>query len=101
VRWSASGLANGTHTVINVLDLSSLGQLAMWAVVDGFMYVRPDMSCPDSILILTKTQLHGAGSTYTIFDPDFTTRDWRRITDYEWWRIVVMSAIAGVVGGVV
>jgi hypothetical protein len=80
VRWSASGLANGTHTVINALGLSSLGQVAMWAVVDGFMYVRPNVSCPDPILILTKTQLHGAGSTYTIF---FTTRDWRCITDHE------------------
>ena len=49
VRWSASGLANGTHTVINTLGRSAQGELAMWAVVDGFMYVRPNMSCPDPI----------------------------------------------------
>ena len=60
VRWSASGLANGTHTVVNTLGRSALGELAMWGNVDGFMYVRPNLSCP---LIPTKTQLHGAGST--------------------------------------
>lgn len=71
VRWSATGLANRMHTVMNTLGRSAQGELTMWAVVDGFMYVRPNMSCPDISLIPTKTQLHGARSTYTIFDPNF------------------------------
>ena len=63
VRWSTSGLANGTHTVVNTLGRSALGELAKWGIVDGFMYVRPNLSCPYHIFIPTKTQLHGAGST--------------------------------------
>jgi len=39
VRWSATGLANGRHTVTNSLGLSADGRLAAWGVVDGFMHV--------------------------------------------------------------
>jgi len=39
VRWSATGLANGRHTVTNSHGLSADGRLAAWSIVDGFMHV--------------------------------------------------------------
>ena len=39
VRWSASGLTSGTHTVVISLGVSAKGELANWGEVDAFMYV--------------------------------------------------------------
>jgi hypothetical protein len=39
VRWSASGLINGPHTVMISRGRSAKGELAKWGQVDAFMYV--------------------------------------------------------------
>lgn len=39
VRWSATGLTNETHTLINSPGVSATGQQAGWGEVNAFMYV--------------------------------------------------------------
>jgi len=51
VRWSATGLANGKHTLVNSFGRSAKGEVANWGEVDAFMYVavRPSLSgMPDA-----------------------------------------------------
>jgi len=40
VRWSATGLSNGKHTLVNSPGRTSRGEVAGWGEVDGFMYIR-------------------------------------------------------------
>jgi len=60
VRWSASGLTSGAHTVVISLGNSARGELANWGEVDAFMYVlvllAPVLSYPQD-----KTQLYDGG----------------------------------------
>ena len=63
VRWSATGLSSGTHTVVISLGVSPQGELANWGEVDAFMYV-PSLFCHARILTPTQT-------SYTVEDPSF------------------------------
>jgi len=38
VRWSATGLSNGKHTLVSSPGRSAGGAVAGWGEVDGFMY---------------------------------------------------------------
>lgn len=58
VRWSATGLTSGTHTVVVSLGVSARGELANWGEVDAFMYVLVFLA-----LILIPKQL-----SYTVED---------------------------------
>ncbi|SRR5258708_4019803 len=40
VRWSATGLSNGKHTLVSSPGRTSRGEVAGWGEVDGFMYIR-------------------------------------------------------------